>query len=190
MKALYEKLIISLNIPRLLPLIFIYYILPFRKRKLINSDLGNGSLYSLIKSLSLYKHWRNIFYYRIGNIKYFVKWICPEEHSISIPITTPIGSHFVLVHAINSFINAESIGSNFTCYQNVTIGTTRNKRPIIGNNVTLYTSAIVIGDIKIGNNVAIGAGAVVTKNVADNCTVVGNPARIVKQNGIKVDILL
>ena len=43
------------------------------------------------------------------------------------------------------------------------------------------------GPIKIGNNVVIGAGSVVTKSVPDNCTVVGNPARIIRRDGIKVN---
>lgn len=45
-------------------------------------------------------------------------------------------------------------------------------------------NAVVIGNITIGNNVIIGAGAVVTKNVPDNCIVVGNPSYILKENGV------
>lgn len=44
-----------------------------------------------------------------------------------------------------------------------------------------------MGNIRVGNNVVIGAGAVVTKNVPDNCIVVGNPARIIRRDGIKVN---
>ena len=50
-----------------------------------------------------------------------------------------------------------------------------------------YSQAIVVGDIKIGNNVTIGAGTVLTKSVPDNCVVCGNPARIVKENGVRVN---
>jgi serine O-acetyltransferase len=57
---------------------------------------------------------------------------------------------------------------------------------IIGNNVRIGTGAIVLGNIYVGDNVNIGAGAVVVKNVPSNCTVIGNPAYIVKENGIKV----
>lgn len=46
------------------------------------------------------------------------------------------------------------------------------------------------GGITIGNNVNIGAGCVIVKDVPDNCTVIGNPAVIVKKNGIKVRIPL
>ena len=42
----------------------------------------------------------------------------------------------------------------------------------------------------IGNNVVVGAGCVVVHDVPDNCTVVGNPARVVKQNGKRVDYSL
>ena len=48
--------------------------------------------------------------------------------------------------------------------------------------MSIYTGAIVIGDISIGNNVSIGAGAVVVKDVPDNFTVVGNPARIINNS--------
>ena len=53
--------------------------------------------------------------------------------------------------------------------------------PSFGDNVSVYANAVVVGNITIGNNVSIGAGAVVTKPVPDNCTVVGNPMRIIKK---------
>ena len=52
--------------------------------------------------------------------------------------------------------------------------------PVIGNNVTIYTGAIVVGGIHIGDNAVIGAGAVVVKDVPANTTVVGQPMRIIK----------
>lgn len=79
---------------------------------------------------------------------------------------------------------------NLYVNQCVTIGAKGDKRPVIGNNVRVATGAIVIGGVTIGDNVIIGAGAVVVKDVPSNSVVVGNPARIVKQNGKKVDILL
>lgn len=45
--------------------------------------------------------------------------------------------------------------------------------------------AKVLGNVHIGNNVIIGANAVIVINVPDNCTVVGIPAYIVKENSIK-----
>ena len=71
----------------------------------------------------------------------------------------------------------------------MTIGKEKSggSKPIIGNNVYVCTGAVVIGNITIGDNVIIGANSVVTKSVPCNCTVVGNPARIIRENGIRVD---
>ena len=58
-------------------------------------------------------------------------------------------------------------------------------RPVFGENVQVYTGATVIGPIKIGNNVTIGATAVVITDVPDNCLAVGVPARIIpKKNDV------
>ena len=77
------------------------------------------------------------------------------------------------------------IGDDVTIYQGVTLGGTGKdvgkRHPTIGNNVTIGAGAKVLGPINIGNNVKIGAGSIVLKDVPDNCTVVGNPGRIVKK---------
>lgn len=72
------------------------------------------------------------------------------------------------------------IGHGCRIYQNVTIGEVNRKAPVVGDNVLIGAGAVLIGDIKIGNNVKIGAGAVVNKNIPDNCTVVSQPIRIIE----------
>ena len=57
----------------------------------------------------------------------------------------------------------------------------KNGAPIIGNNVSIGAGAIIIGGIRIGNNVKIGAGAVVVDDVPDNSVVVGEKARVIKK---------
>ena len=51
---------------------------------------------------------------------------------------------------------------------------------MIGDQVTVGANVIIIGKITIGNNVVIGAGAVVVKDVPDNCVIAGNPAKVIK----------
>ena len=94
---------------------------------------------------------------------------------------------FFVVHPYSTNVNAKSIGEHFTVKNNVTIGEHKGKVPAIGNNVTVNVNSIVLGGISIGDNVTIGAGTVLMKNVPDNCVVVGNPAYILKRNGVRVD---
>lgn len=54
------------------------------------------------------------------------------------------------------------------------------ERPIIGDNVSLGANVTIMGGVHIGNNVVVGAGSVVVKDVPDNCIVAGNPARIIR----------
>lgn len=46
---------------------------------------------------------------------------------------------------------------------------------------------VIIGPVRIGNNVQIGANAVVVKDIPDDCVVIGIPAKIIKRNGVRVD---
>lgn len=79
------------------------------------------------------------------------------------------------------------IGENCTIGKGAVIGG-RSGNPIvpkIGNNVLIGSNAVVIGPINIGENAQIGAGAVVVHDVPENAVVVGNPARVIRINGIK-----
>ena len=51
---------------------------------------------------------------------------------------------------------------------------------IIGDNVRIGSNAVLL-PVNVGNNVVIGAGSVVTKDIPDNCTVCGNPAKILSK---------
>lgn len=134
---------------------------------------------------------RNYFYYRIGGIKGRVLNIFYPKLSTLYICTSKIGTGLFLMHGFSTIITAKEIGSNCIINQQVTIGYRNNETPpTIGNNVRIGANATVIGDVIIGNNVSIGAGAVITKNIPDNCVVVGNPAKIIKQNGRRVNIEL
>lgn len=84
------------------------------------------------------------------------------------------------------------IGNDVLIYQGVTLGGTGKdigkRHPTVGNNVMISAGAKVLGPITIGDNSRVAAGAVVLKDVPPNSTVVGVPARVVRQNGKKVEI--
>ncbi len=103
-----------------------------------------------------------------------------------------IGKRFFIDHATGVEIGETTeIGDDVSIYQGVTLGgvsTNKGKRhPTIGNHVVVGCNASVLGAIRIGNNVRIGAGSVVLKDVPDDCTVVGVPGRIVRKKGVKVN---
>lgn len=85
------------------------------------------------------------------------------------------------------------IGENVTLYQGAVLGgrgTERGKRhPTVGDNVVVAAGAKILGSFTVGDNARIGAGAVVLKDVPPNCTVVGVPGRIVKEQGRRIDVI-
>jgi len=96
-----------------------------------------------------------------------------------------IGHRFFIDHGSGVVIGETSeIGDDVLIYQGVTLGGTgaeRGKRhPTIGNRVVIGTGAKVLGNIRIGDNVKVGAGSVVVHPVPDNSTVVGVPGRVVR----------
>lgn len=102
-----------------------------------------------------------------------------------------IGDRLFIDHGMGVVIGETCIiGDDVVIYQGVTLGGTgkeKGKRhPTIGNNVVIGSGSKVLGSFSVGNNSSIGSNAVVLREVPDNCTVVGNPGRIVKRNGEKV----
>lgn len=76
------------------------------------------------------------------------------------------------------------IGRNVTIFQNVTLGRSDagvEAYPRIGCNTIIYSGAVIIGDVSVGENCIIGANSVVTKSVPDNCVAVGAPARVISR---------
>jgi serine O-acetyltransferase len=99
-----------------------------------------------------------------------------------------IGRRFFIDHGMGVVIGETTeIGDDVLLYQGVTLGGTGNEKgkrhPTLGNGVVVGTGAKVLGNIKIGDRVKIGAGSVVVHPVPDNSTVVGIPGRVVRTRG-------
>jgi serine O-acetyltransferase len=105
-----------------------------------------------------------------------------------------IGKGLVIDHGMGIVIGETTeIGDNCTLYQGVTLGGTGKdlgkRHPTIGNNVLVGAGAKVLGPITIQDNSKVAANAVVLKDISENSTAVGIPARVVRQGGRKVDDL-
>jgi len=116
--------------------------------------------------------------------RYWVDWVW----GIELPRKLTVGKGLTLYHGHALVINqGVVIGKNCVLRNSTTIGHKKladgsfSKCPRIGNNVDIGANVCIIGDIEVGDNVVIGAGAVVTKNIPSDCIVVGNPARILEK---------
>jgi len=105
-----------------------------------------------------------------------------------------IGQGVFIDHGMGVVIGETAIvGDGCLIYQGVTLGgtgkETGKRHPTLGESVVVGAGAKVLGNLQIGNNVRIGAGSVVLRDVPADCTVVGVPGRIVYRSGVKVDPL-
>lgn len=91
-----------------------------------------------------------------------------------------IGYSLFIEHGFSTVIACRHIGDNCWINQQVTIGFQGKDSPWIGNNVEIKAGAKVIGNVTIGDDVIIGANAVVVKDVPSHSIVVGIPAHIIK----------
>jgi serine O-acetyltransferase len=145
------------------------------------------------------------FYYRIGHWIWYPaeinrKWLrilrpfymvgkrLVEVYSgVSLSTQARIGRGLYISHFGPIFVGASVIGDNCNLSQQVTLGVAgrgeKRGLPTLGNRVFVGAGAKVLGPIQIGNDVSIGANAVVTKDLDDRAVAVGVPAKIVSHNG-------
>lgn len=114
-----------------------------------------------------------------------IKYKAMRKFGCEISPYAKIGEGFKILHSVGIVIGHQVIaGDNLELFQNVTIGSNRKLRngremPIIGDNVSIYAGACVVGAIKIGNNVKIGANTYVDFDVPDGAFVHGEKGKIV-----------
>jgi len=101
---------------------------------------------------------------------------------IEIGAHVKIGGGFRVHHPVGIVIGAKQIGRNFNVFSGVGCGGRSpddREQPVIGDNVFLYAGAKILGGIFVGDNVVVGANAVVIESVPSDSLAVGVPARIV-----------
>lgn len=130
------------------------------------------------------------FWLRLAHIRGLLYWPAKvihrhysSKHGLQIYPNTKIGYGFCLQHSICIVINpATIIGNNVNLAQFTQIGSSTDKTAIIGNNVSMSPMVCLVNGVHIGNNATIGAGAVVVKDVPENATVAGVPAKVLNYN--------
>ncbi|MGL4624676.1 MAG: serine O-acetyltransferase EpsC [Culicoidibacterales bacterium] len=133
-----------------------------------------------------------LFWYRIAHFLFehhliflalMISFFARATTGIEIHPGAKIGKHLLIDHGSGVVIGATAIvGDDVTIYHGVTLGGNgrydgQRRHPQVGNQVIIGAGAKVLGPVVIGNHVKIGANAVVNKNIPDNKTAVGIPAK-------------
>lgn len=156
-----------------------------------------------LEVLLLYSGLHAVMAYRLSHFLYekkmylgarAVSQIARHYTGIEIHPAAKIGKGLVIDHGMGVVIGETAeIGDNCTLYQGVTLGGTGKdvgkRHPTLGDNVLVGAGAKVLGPFKIGNNSKIAANAVVLKEIPENCTAVGIPAKVVRREGERVNDL-
>ena len=193
MRNIYFILMFPLTVPHLICYRFA------KNRRKIDADVERHEnvvkktdlkLLQVAYLLIFQKEFRNLFYYRIGRLNFFLRYL-PRLSTLYINVPDgKIGGGLVIQHGFSTIITAESIGKNCWINQQVTIGYNDSKtygygKPVIGDNVRISAGAKVVGPITIGNNSMVGCNAVVSKDLPENTVVVPSAMRIIRENGRK-----
>ena len=157
---------------------------------------------STFEVIMLYPGFHAMVYYKFSHflsrhrLRFLARWvsqICARRTGIEIHPAAQIGEGLFIDHGHGIVIGETAvIGDNCTIYHQVTLGGNGRERnckrhPTIGNNVLIGAGAKILGPVNIGDNALIGAGSVVVDDVPANSTFTGIKARLVKQDGQRVE---
>ena len=149
-------------------------------------------LYPGVKAVRSHR-WANWCYRH--NLKFLARWISQASRrrtGIEIHPGATIGRRLVIDHGMGIVIGETAeIGDDCLIYHGVTLGgtgkDTGKRHPTIGNKVLIGTGAKVLGPITIGDGSRVAANAVVLRDIPENSTAVGSPAKVVRVDGKRVN---
>lgn len=138
--------------------------------------------YTFLNHKFAYQFWLRLTMKRDGclwPLAEFKHRMMSRRYGIEIPWRTKIGYGLFLSHGVGIIINETTvIGNNCNIGSFTTIGSNKGKAAKIGNNVWIGPSVCIVEDVNIGDNVTVGAGAVVTRDIPENATAAGVPAKV------------
>ncbi|MFA5975900.1 MAG: serine O-acetyltransferase EpsC [Elusimicrobiota bacterium] len=166
---------------------------------------NDPAAHNILETLLCHTPLHAILIYRVAHVLYRIKIpILPRFLSTLAKIVTGveihpaavIGEGFFIDHGTGVVIGETAqIGKNCVMFHNVTLGGTGKhhgkRHPTVEDNVLIGTNSVLLGPLTVGSNARIGANSfLIMHDVPPNSTVVGTPARIVRQNDRKVDLPL
>ena len=160
----------------------------FREDPAAKSVLEIFFCYPGLHAVQAHRLAHRLYLWKIPLVPRLISQISRFLTGIEIHPGATIGRRFFIDHGMGVVIGETAeIGDDVLLYQGVTLGGTGNEKgkrhPTLGDRVVVGTGAKVLGSIRIGNDVKIGAGSVVVHPVPDNSTVVGIPGRVVRTRG-------
>jgi len=137
-----------------------------------------------MNAIYFYRLSRKLYKWKIPLLPLLIKYLIFLIFNSVIPYSADIGENSKCAYGgIGIVIHSRcKIGKRVILGQGITIGRALDPAgiPTIGDNVYISAGARIIGNVKVGNNVIIGANAVVTKDIPDNSIVAGVPAKIIR----------
>ena len=147
-----------------------------------------GFRYSFLMRVAAYLRRRRLARHSLYYVSRIIMEHYQYKYGIMISPIPQVGSGLYINHCGGILVHDDAvIGRNCNISHGVTVGQAnrgaRKGCPTVGDNVYIGSGAVIIGNVKIGNNVAVGANSVVTTDIPDNAVVVGIPGKVISYKG-------
>ncbi|SFV81202.1 Serine acetyltransferase [hydrothermal vent metagenome] len=148
--------------------------------------------YSGVQAMLFYRLTHRLWLLKLKWLARFISMLARWITGVEIHPGAVIGRRFFIDHGMGVVIGETAeIGDDCTLYHGVTLGGTTWKKgkrhPTLGNNVVIGAGAKILGPIILGDDVRVGSNSVVVKSVDNAQTVVGVPARVLKDSKTQTD---